>query len=767
MKQFLGFLLITALMINVSATYPIFGRVINSQGYGIPDVNVTAINIRTGDALFTTTNNYGFYFFDASNFQNGFQDGDSIKIEAGGQFKIVTINMSQSQIQVPDIVILNQLTVSPPSIFLNLTVGSSITFPIVLVSQTSQTVFISSDIDFISLPSSKFVHANIPETVLATITPDEAGEYSGKIKFTTPTSIVSIPVTINVQGIFYKITDDWYEEDDTISFGDYTIRIIRISDDYVRVKLYENDELIKSKRCYSDEITYLNDHIRVKAYNLIEDERARLLVEADEQYQLEEPEEFKYIIFENMPISTDEVLDFDYGKFYLYPVALADTGVRFNYCNVEEGYKQGSVNCFIDSDCIVNDEYLIRIISIHRDEGKVTLTIQSKNRHLATIAKKALLPLQKQSQAKGGLSISMIGKVAPNKKVIFTVTDGNYPVKQGTLIFDVEDPLTGEPLTADIAEGLATVKFPETVECPIVVTAIVPGYPKATQVFTSCSEEALIYSTKPKIEILTDKNKYFIGDDVTFIVKVNGKTKKDVNVEIITPSETFNKKTDEDGEVRITCEEAGDIIAKAGNVEKKISCIKKELVITLSNPNPQLDEDVYVTVRDTSGNIVNASITLNGIPIQGPFNIQMPGTYTLKAVAEGYEPKTLTFTVEPRIPSIVSAPSKFEFGKEATIELNKPADWKILLNNDVIAQGHSKIIRFTPIKSGTYTLIADDAELLTTTIEQGLSIPNLMPLIALAIVIAIVVIIKYRKEKEELSTPKAEKKEEEITPYGL
>ena len=64
------------------APHIIYGIAYNRSGAVIPNAVVTALNTATGDEINTTANSLGQFAFDCSNFENGYYNGQVVKLSA-------------------------------------------------------------------------------------------------------------------------------------------------------------------------------------------------------------------------------------------------------------------------------------------------------------------------------------------------------------------------------------------------------------------------------------------------------------------------------------------------------------------------------------------------------------------------------------------------------------------------------------------------------------------------------------------------------------
>lgn len=584
---------------------------------------------------------------------------------------------------------LPHITVSPASLDVSLYSGET-TSRTLLITNIGNIIVInpSSDLGWISFsPQSFVINPNEQKQLTVNIeVPEDAdeGDYTGNIYLS---GYAIVPITIHVLKQYYTIIDsEWFSEGEEINIEDYTIKIVRVSSVYAKIRVEEDGEEIDTKKCYEDEETKIgNFKIIVEKLDSDED-KVRLTIKATEEYEVFE-NFYQYTLFENEEIKTGTWLDFNYGSFYIYLNSVADTGARIDYYPTPSTTPH-VVTCFINEDCKIGNDILLTIHDINRinyaGAGSIICDLKSKKQYLVykTNVKPTEISTQQQPSNSGKIYISIAaGRIAPGAKVIFYVRDyENNPIRTGTLTIDLP-----EPITVDIFEGLATVRFPETIECPLLVTASAPGYQISPQVF-SC-EVGELYSSKMKGNCSDgQKNchhgKCEVGVDcggpcepckfsmeisptnptknetVTITVKFEDEPLDDVTITVTKPSGNTLTLTTEDGKAEFEVDEDGTYTIKAEKedfktVTKEIKTREKKLTIVVSPPNPKIGDTVMVVVRDERGAIIkDATVTINGATYSpdksGIIRFQITQkSYTISASKPGYASVSKTITIAP------------------------------------------------------------------------------------------------------------------------
>ena len=813
--------------------------------------SVTATNIRTGETITDSINTYGWYAnVDAGNFPSGYVNGDTIQIAAskggntgstlvqidttyggltappitlssGGTTTTVTTTTSPTTSTTsPTTTISSGLTALPSSLSVTQTAGTKSSYYLTLHNSgvgSAINIFVGGiPSDWLTIePANPYIAQGQSIVVQIKVDiPDDEEEVKHGIIYC---NAVNVPLTLTIEKKFYEvIEEEWLSEDELLSFNGFEFTIVSVGSDYIRVDLYEDgDEIEDNQKCYEDGETELGSHFKVFVHNThTGDEKAEITLYADEEFDNEiGSSTYKYTLFENVQLTTGTWLSFD--QHYLYISTVAATGVRVDYY-ASMNYPE-SHSCFINSDCKVGD-LLLNVESIMQGgsfgTGTVVLTLKSNKQQMVY---QGTSPFQQQQQtgfpqsglnqgfpqsgltqgftqsgltqttpysSQGNVYISIAGgKIAPNHKVIFFVKDyNNMPVRTGTLTVDLI-----EPLTTDISEGLATIRFPPAIECPILLTAAAAGYQTTPQVFTSCSEEGgdegVWWSTsyasqnancsdgkknchdggceedvdcggpcsacKLSISLSTDTPS--LDKTVEVIATSGGKGMVDVEVTVTSPDDSTEEyTTDSDGKIDFVVEEYGTYTITAelegyATATKTLSTKAKTMTISLSPSHPEMGDTVYLMMSGTSGSISPTKVTVNGLPIQNNvFTVTAEGEYIVEAELAGYDVGEHTFKVYG-VPILISRPDTLLLNEVNTFTLNRPAEWLIMKDGLVVDSGTQYIISFTPTEPGTYSIMSQGNELARDDVGGGIDLVFITVTLFIICALFAVLVIARRK----------------------
>ena len=840
----------------LTTPYLLVGQVYESDGTTLAvGASVTATNLRTSELLYDTVNSYGWFAnIDAGNFPSGYINGDTIQITASkgtdSGSTLIQIDTSVGGLTVPPIVLggggttttttttttiptttttilSSGLSVAPSSLTISQDAGTTASYYLTITNNGAGTVVnvflsgIPSDWTTIT-PLNPYISTGQSRTVQIQmeIPEDEDGTHTGTILCNG----VSIPLTLHIDKNFYEIIDeDWLEEGREVSFNGYDFTVVSLRSSYIKVDLFEDgDDIVDNKKCYKGQETALGSHFKIFVHKIDSDEgKAKITLFADEEFDEVESNIYKYTLFENVQFNAGTWLSFEYGQFYLHINTLADTGARIDY------YAQTNQpeihSCFINSDCKIGD-VLITIKSIARGTtigtGTAVITLKSKKQYMVY---RGSSPLQGQGQgqfdqfqdpwqsqspwqtqpqgSQGNLYISIAGgKIAPTNKVIFFIKDyNNMPVKTGTLTIDLL-----EPVSVDIHEGLATVRFPPMVECPILLTATATGYQTSPQVFTSCSEEgsegtwwSTYASSKAncsdgiknchdgacevgidcggscspcKLTLSLSPTTPSMGTTVTVVVTSANKGMENVDVTIQKPDGTTETYTsDADGKAEFTIDKSGTYTVSAekedyAKAEKKVSTKAKTMSISISPTNPDVGDNVYVSILGEGGGAINpTTLTVNSLPIPTKtFQVRAEGEYTIVAENPSYDKAEHTFKVYG-LPYLVSQPPEFKLNEMNRFQLDRPVAWTILKDGIVVDSGTQSSFDYTPTDAGTYSIVASGTELATYTAGGGYSIATFFIFfVACALIIVVILAKKGKVKVKEGGGLKDKKKADEV-----
>ena len=725
----------------------------------------------------------------------------------------------------PTTTISSGLIISPPSLTATQTAGTKSSYYLTIQNSgagTTLNIFVGGiPTDWLTIePTNPYIAQgqSIVVQIKVDIPDDEDGIKHGTIYCNT----VTVPFTLTIEKRFYEvIEDEWLSEDELLSFNGFEFIIVSVGSDYIRVDLHEGgDEIVDNQRCYEDSETELGSHFKIFVHNTHRgDDRAKITVYADEEFENEVGSStYKYTLFENVQLTTGTWLSFD--QHYLYISTVADTGVKIDYYT-QMGYPE-SHSCFINSDCKIGD-LLLTVESIMRGgsfgTGTVVLTLKSKKQEMVY---QGTTPFQKQQQtgfsqsgltqgfsqtgfnqgfpqagftqtsnpysSQGNVYISIAGgKIAPNHKVIFFIKDyNNMPVRTGTLTVDLI-----EPITTDISEGLATIRFPPAIECPILLTAASAGYQTTPQVFTSCSEEGggegMWWSTSSasqkancsdgkknchdggceedidcggpcsacKLSLSLSTATPSLDKTVDVIVTSRDKGMVDVKVTVTSPNDnTEEYTTDSDGKIGFVVTELGTYTLVAelegyAKATKTVSTKSKTMSISLSPTRPEMGDTVYLSIAGTSGSINPTKVTVNGLPIMNNmFTVTAEGEYIVEAELAGYATGKHTFKVYGA-PTLISQPDTIHLNEVNTFKLNRPSEWLIERDGVVVDSGTQHTISFTPIEPGTYCIISHGKELARYNVGGG-GMDLMTATIALFIICALIVVLVIAKRKSAI-----------------
>ncbi|RKZ11212.1 hypothetical protein DRQ25_00415 [Candidatus Fermentibacteria bacterium] len=697
------------------------------------------------------------------------------------------------------------LSISPSSLEISQKAGEESSYYLTILNNgggTMITAFVSGiPTDWVSLSPQTF-YLNSGETrviqVEVDIPDDESDEEAGYILVNSQ----QIPITIEIEKEYYEIIDrEWFDEDESIYLDDYEFFITKISSSYIKVDLYEDDDEIEENvRCDEDEETEIGSHFKIEVHDIKSSDEVKLSLYADEELE-DERKSYEYTLFDDATVNTGTWLNFEYGQFYLYFNTVADTGARIDYY---ETAQPQTISCFIGSDCKIGDNILLKVTSITRGTsfgtGMLTVTLKSKNQYMVYQSNTPFqgsqqntpfpgsqqnTPFpgsqqnnpfqpsqQQQTLTQGNIYISIAGgKIAPNHKVIFYIKDyNNMPVRTGTLTVDVD-----EPISADINEGLATVRFPQTIECPILITATSAGYQTTPQVFTSCNEEegedGIWYSTtggkeeggetetEDKLTITKSKPKYYLDDTIELIITCDNKGVDDATVTVEFPDDDEKEyTTDSDGKIEFDANEYGTykITAEKEDYDKtkeEITIKEKTMSISINPKKPKIGDTVSIAVGASDGSSIKPKITVNGLSLPtNAITLSSAGQYDIQAELEGYETATYTFTIESPA-TVIHQPENLALNEPYTILLDKPALWTVQRDEEIIESGTRAEITFTPTEPGLYSIIVDGKT--TTQYEVGGGTNILSTAVIVFIVIAVIAVLILAKRKQATTVKEA------------
>ena len=880
---FIGILLLAAVGNALTTPYLIVGQVFESDGStSAVGASVTATNIRTGEVIVDTVNQYGWYAnVDAGNFPSGYVNGDTIQIAAsksgdtgsslvqidttyggltappitlssGGTTTTVTTTTSPTTSTTspttsttsPTTTLTSGLTASPSSLTVTQTAGTKSSYYLTLHNSgvgSAINIFVGGiPSDWLTIePANPYIAQGQSTVIQIKIDiPDDEAEVKHGIIYC---NAVNVPLTLTIGKKFYEVVEEeWLSEANLLSFNGYEFTIVTVGSTYVRVDLYEDgDEIEDNQKCYEDEETELGSHFKLFVHKTNSlDDKAKITLYADEEFDNEVGSStYKYTLFEKAQLTTGTWLSFD--QHYLYFNTVADTGVRIDYYS-SMNYPE-SHSCFINSECKIGD-MLLTVESIMPGgsfgTGTVVLTLKSKKQQMVYQGK---TPFQQQQQqtgftqsgfnqgltqtgfnqgftqsgfnqgftqtnpysSQGSVYISIAGgKIAPNHKVIFFIKDyNNMPVRTGTLTVDLI-----EPLTTDISEGLATIRFPQMIECPILLTAASAGYQTTPQVFTSCSEEggdegtwwSSSYASTQKANCSDGKKNCHDGGceedvdcggpcsacklsislstdtpsldkTVEVIVTSGGKGIVDVKVEVTSHDDnTVEYTTDSDGKIDFVVGGYGTYTITAEldgytTATKTLSTKAKTMTISVSPTHPEMGDTVYLTMSGESGSISPTKVTVNGLPIQNNvFTVTAEGEYTIDAELAGYEVGKYTFKVYG-IPIVISQPDTFNLNEVNTLTLNRPAEWLIMKDGVVVDSGTQYIISFIPTEPGTYSIMSQGNELARYDVGGGVDLVFItVAMFIICALFVVLVIVKRKSASPESGGLRDKKKFDEV-----
>lgn len=117
----------------------------------------------------------------------------------------------------------------------------------------------------------------------------------------------------------------------------------------------------------------------------------------------------------------------------------------------------------------------------------------------------------------------------------------------------------------------------------------------------------------------------------------------------------------------------------------------------------------------------NASILFDNSVITSPLSLLTAGTFTIKAVKEGYEATEINITVKNAISYTTFSPAyeEWKVGSNVAMALTQNANWTVKYNDTIIASGNDNIVKFKIDKLGKYEISAEGTTLASKTIEKG------------------------------------------------
>lgn len=162
--------------------------------------------------------------------------------------------------------------------------------------------------------------------------------------------------------------------------------------------------------------------------------------------------------------------------------------------------------------------------------------------------------------------------------------------------------------------------------------------------------------------------------------------------------------------------------ARAGGYDDLVSTVRLQNLPLFINIKPETGDASTNFGVDTSAG--NASLFLDDTKITNPYNGTLTtGNHTFRAIKEGYFDAFLNISIEPSLSAQETNPIKK--GTEAYITISKNISWTLYYQKsadslkETIGSGVGNSVKFTPDKSGTYTLYTQDGKFINSWTLSG------------------------------------------------
>lgn len=635
---------------------------------------------------------------------------------------------------------------------------------------------------WVSLPSSISLGAGSSQTIYYTIDiPSSAssGNYNFSLQFLGATQnttnylatveVNSTATTTVPAGAWDMVADrEWFDLGNMISFGDYAIEVTKIREDKAKLSAYEDDELEASEYINEGQnLTLISGKIKVEVHSTNEDDRARLTIWSDDDYDYEVSEggaSYTYTLITSQQFPKGTTINF--GQFYITIGFIAQNGV---YITRSGGYTIGGTDtttCMQDEYCYPEPSIRMRVNSITSNMmggGTVTLTVDATERYLVTTTTQSVggqcnyntqceywlgegaTCSDCSSTGTGGtggqtlagnLAITPAGKIAPRSKVYFIVTDPtSLPIQSGILTVDAGH----DALMVDIQNGYARVELPPDLSCPVGVTASAPGYQITTKIFSSCSEEGRINWTEITTTtvsgsatttigngtlVITHSTPDKLGDTTIITVVSESQGVPLASMQIVLPNNNIvTSTTNSDGRLSLTLDQTGNYkitASKAGYVSSdahEFDVSKKPLSITIDPESPKIGQSVTIMAKSDAEPLMGVDLEIT-LPNENKISrsttssgttaitTEKTGEHHVYATKTNYETVDMSFTVKGKAMEVSFSPEAPTCGQSVHVTAKDTEDSYALTGVEYTHNGNDVAGGYFTAVEGQNTIIA-------------------------------------------------------------
>jgi len=173
-----------------------------------------------------------------------------------------------------------------------------------------------------------------------------------------------------------------------------------------------------------------------------------------------------------------------------------------------------------------------------------------------------------------------------------------------------------------------------------------------------------------------------------------------------------------------------------------ISISRLPLRISINPPNPEPGDEITVVLMTGSEEAYDAILYINNQSTgtyKKTFRVEK-GTYRFEGKGDKYRTTTSTLTVKEKAITILNT-SNVSLGSPVIIKLSDSTFWNVTYQGELVAEGNSDTIRFTPEQPGLYTVYAEGLGSFNLEVPATatISLPPEYLLIAILVIAAILI----------------------------
>jgi|GEM_PF-3806980 len=177
-----------------------------------------------------------------------------------------------------------------------------------------------------------------------------------------------------------------------------------------------------------------------------------------------------------------------------------------------------------------------------------------------------------------------------------------------------------------------------------------------------------------------------------------------------------------------------------------ISVSRLPLRISVNPPNPEPGDEITVTLMTGSEEATDAILYINNQSTgtyKKTFKVEK-GTYRFEGKGDKYRTTTYTLTVKEKAITILNT-SNVSVGSPVIIKLSDTTFWNVTYQGELVAQGDSDTIKFTPNQPGIYTVYVEGLGSFNVEVPQmaTIHIPANYLLVAVLILAVVLVPLYY------------------------